>query len=360
MVIRIDGSVGEGGGQILRTSLALAALLSCEVEIVNIRRGRKVPGLQPQHLTAVRAIRDITRGRTLGDELGSELLIFRPGTCEGGVYEFDVSKVRASAGSVSLIFQTVLPALLFASRPTHLVLKGGTHVPFSPPTTYVEKVFLPAIRRMGARASLKTIRWGWYPQGGGVVEADVEPASVLSAIEWVERDELVRIEGLAVVSHLPLSIAERLCRRLLQRLARYEMEAEVELWQAPASGSGTGLFVFAQYGEMVAGFSALGQVGKRAETVADEVYRALMAHHRSGHVVDKNLADQLLLYMALGEGRSRISVSEITPHLMTNAWVIEQFLPVKFEVDGEVGKPGFVSVRGVGFRPGAAPGGEAS
>ena len=353
MVVRIDGSVGEGGGQILRTSLALAALLGREVEIVNIRRGRKVPGLQPQHLTAVRAIRDITRGRVLGDELGSELLIFMPGKCEGGVYEFDVSKIRASAGSVSLIVQAVLPTLLFAPRPTHVVLKGGTHVPFSPPTTYVEKVFLPMLQRMGGRASMKTIRWGWYPQGGGIVEVDIEPVERLSAIALTKREELVRIEGLAVVSNLPLSIAERLCRRLLQRLARYELVAEIELVQAPAPGRGTGLFVFAHYGDVVAGFSALGEVGKRAEAVADEVFRALLAHHRSKRVVDRHLADQLLLYMALAEGRSTITVSEITSHLLTTVWVIEQFLPVKFEVEGEVGKPGTVSVEGVGFRPGA-------
>jgi RNA 3'-terminal phosphate cyclase (ATP) len=354
MVVRIDGSVGEGGGQILRTSVALAAVLSCEVEIVNIRRGRKVPGLQPQHLTAVRAIREITRGRTLGDELGSELLIFRPGRCEGGIYEFDVSKIRASAGSVSLIFQTILPAVLFAPRPTHVVLKGGTHVPFSPPTTYIEKVFLPVLHRMGVRASLRTVRWGWYPQGGGVVEADVEPVERLSALELTAREELVKIAGLAVVSNLPLSIAERFCRRLLQRLASSQLVAEVELVQAPASGKGAGLFVFAHYGDVVAGFGALGEIGKRAEAVADEVYRALMAHHRSGKVVDKHLADQLLLYMALAEGRSTITVSEITPHLMTNVWVIEQFVPVKFTVDGEVGKPGAVSVEGIGFHSGAA------
>jgi RNA 3'-terminal phosphate cyclase (ATP) len=176
----------------------------------------------------------------------------------------------------------------------------------------------------------------------------------LSALELTAREELVKIAGLAVVSNLPLSIAERFCRRLLQRLASSQLVAEVELVQAPASGRGAGLFVFAHYGDVVAGFGALGEIGKRAEAVADEVYRALMAHHRSGKVVDKHLADQLLLYMALAEGRSTITVSEITPHLMTNVWVIEQFVPVKFTVDGEVGKPGAVSVEGIGFRSGAA------
>jgi RNA 3'-terminal phosphate cyclase (ATP) len=125
MVVRIDGSVGEGGGQILRTSLAMAALLGCEIEIINIRRGRKKPGLQPQHLTAVRAVRDISRGRAMGDELGSEFLIFTPGKTYGGEYQFDVAKVQASAGSVSLVFQAVLPALLFAAKPTRLVLKDN-------------------------------------------------------------------------------------------------------------------------------------------------------------------------------------------------------------------------------------------
>ncbi|HXF05968.1 MAG TPA: RNA 3'-terminal phosphate cyclase, partial [Blastocatellia bacterium] len=216
--IQIDGSFGEGGGQILRTSLAMAALLGCEVEITNIRRGRKTPGLQPQHLTAVRAIKEVTQGKTLGEELGGEFLIFTPGTITSGTYEFDVSKVKASAGSVSLIFQTVLPALLFAPGPTRLLLKGGTHVPWSPPTTYLERVFLPLLQRMNGRATLRTVKWGWYPRGGGVVEAEIEPTDSLGAITLTERGPLVRIEGRAVVSRLPLSVAERECRRFLQRL----------------------------------------------------------------------------------------------------------------------------------------------
>lgn len=347
--VQIDGSFGEGGGQILRTSLAMAALLGCEVEITNIRRGRKTPGLQPQHLTAVRAIREITQGKTLGEELGGEFLIFTPGAITNGTYEFDVSKVKASAGSVSLIFQTVLPALLFAPGPTRLLLKGGTHVPWSPPTTYLERVFLPLLQRMNGRASLRTVKWGWYPRGGGVAEAEIEPTDSLAAITLTERGSLVRIEGRAVVSRLPLSVAERECRRFLQRLARYDLAAEIELTQAPAFGSGTCLEIFPVYENLVVGFISLGEIGKRAEVVADEAFDGFFAHHRTGAAVDKHVADQLVLYMALAEGTSTLTVSEVSDHLLTNIWVIEHFLPVKFEVKGEKGKPGTVSVTGVGF-----------
>ncbi len=348
--VKIDGSVGEGGGQILRTSLAIAALLGREVEITNIRRGRKTPGLQPQHLTAVRAIKEVTQGRTLGEELGGEFLIFTPGPITGGPYEFDVSKVKASAGSVSLVLQTILPALFFARTPSRLLLKGGTHVPWSPPTTYLERVFFPLLERMEARATIRTVTWGWYPRGGGLAEVEIEPVELLKAFTLTERGNLLRIEGRAVVSRLPLSVAERECRRFLQRLARHELAAEIELLQVAAFGSGTGLEIFAVYENVTAGFISLGEIGKRAEVVADEVFDEFFAYHRTGAAVDKHAADQLALYMALAEGTSTLTVSDVSEHLLTNIWVIEQFLPVKFEVRGGKGKPGTISVTGVGFR----------
>ncbi|RMG48372.1 MAG: RNA 3'-phosphate cyclase, partial [Acidobacteria bacterium] len=230
----IDGSTGEGGGQILRTSLALSALLDRPVEIINIRRGRKNPGLQPQHLTAVRAMATIARARVEGAELGSQRLHFAPQGIAAGRYTFDVAAVRASAGSVGLIFQAVAPALFAASESSRLTLKGGTHVPWSPPTTYLESVFLPALERLGLRGTMNTLRWGWYPRGGGVVEATITPGRPIAPLHLEDRGELVSLECLSVVSNLPRSIAHRQRDRLLQRLAEKGLSAGSEILDAPS------------------------------------------------------------------------------------------------------------------------------
>jgi RNA 3'-terminal phosphate cyclase (ATP) len=338
----IDGSYGEGGGQILRTSLALAALLNRPVEIINIRRGRKKPGLQPQHLTAVQAIAAVTNAEVTGAGLGSERLVFEPRTIVGGEYEFDVAAVKASAGSVGLVFQAVAPVLFAAAEPSHLTLKGGTHVPWSPPTTYLQSVFLPTLATLGLQGNIETRRWGGYPIGGGIAEATITPAQTILPLNHTARGELEQLEGWSVVSNLPRSIAERQRDQARRRLAREGLSAPVEILEAPSVGKGTFVFLLARYHDTVAGFSALGERGKPAERVADEAVHEFLAHHVSGMAVDKHLADQVLIYLALAAGRSTFTTSEITQHLLTNIWVIEQFLPVKFEVGGELGQPGVV------------------
>jgi RNA 3'-terminal phosphate cyclase (ATP) len=348
MTLVIDGSHGEGGGQILRTSLAMAALLGRDLEIINIRRGRKNPGLQPQHLTAVRAMAAITNGQLTGDALGSQQLVFHPQQPTGGHYEFDVAQVKASAGSVGLIFQAVAPALFFASQPSRLTLKGGTHVAWSPPTTYLERVFLPTLDRMGLQASMTTHQWGWYPKGGGLAEAALTPAAGVKPIELNDRGALLRIEGLSVVSNLPLKIAERQRDQFLRRLKGMEMSAEFEVTSVPSIGQGTFILAIAHYEGAVAGFSALGERGKPAERVADDAFHEFQRYNASGQAVETHLADQLLIYMVLAKGVSSFTTSQITQHLLTNCWVIEQCLPVTFTIEGELGEPGRVQVEGIG------------
>jgi RNA 3'-terminal phosphate cyclase (ATP) len=340
----IDGSHGEGGGQILRTSLALAALLNRTIEIINIRRGRKKPGLQPQHLTAVQALAAITKAEVTGADLGSERLLFEPRVLVGGEYEFDVAAVKASAGSVGLVFQAVAPALFAATEPSQLILKGGTHVPWSPPTTYVQSVFLPMIENLGLRASVETSRWGWFPMGSGVASATINPAHNVAPINLTKRGELQHIECLSVVSNLPRSIAERQQHQAVTRLEGKKLSARCEIVEAPSVGKGTFVFLLARYQHAVAGFSSLGALGKPAEKVANEAVDDFFAHHASGMVVDKHLADQLLVYVALAKGPSEFTTSEITQHLLTHVWVIEQFLPVAFDVNGALGQPGWVTM----------------
>ena len=176
----LDGSYGEGGGQIVRTSLSLAALTDKPVRLVNIRTGRAKPGLRPQHLTAVQALAQITRAELTGATIGSTHLTFSPRGIYPGSYIFDVAEKTGSAGSVSLVAQTLLPVLLFAQSPSTLIIKGGTHVPWSPPVHYLMAVFLPALREMGVSADLKIKQWGFYPQGGGEIVLQVNPAPQLT------------------------------------------------------------------------------------------------------------------------------------------------------------------------------------
>jgi len=343
VALKIDGSHGEGGGQILRTALALAAILQQPVEIGNIRAGRKKPGLRPQHLTAVKAMASITAGKVVGAELGSTSLSFEPLRIVPGSYSFDVG----TAGSTSLVLQGMIPALLFAKEGSRVVITGGTHVPWSPCFHYVRDVLLPALKRLGGVLQLEIKRWGWYPKGGGKVIASISPATELRGIDLTWRGKLQDTYVLSAVSNLSMSIAERQRDQALKRFSDHGDEMpRTELLNGPSPGTGTVAFIGARFENVAAGFTSLGKKGKPAEKVADNACSDFFEFVASGAAVDDHLADQLVLYMTLAKGRSSLIASRITRHLATNIWVIEQFLPVKFQVDEEAGR---VSVEGVGF-----------
>ncbi len=348
-MITIDGSHGEGGGQILRTSLAISSVLGQKMEIANIRAGRKKPGLMPQHVTACQAAATITRGQLEGAELGSSRLRFAPGLPRSGRYRFDVSQVTSSAGSTGMIFQTILPVLAFAERSSRVSLLGGTHTPWSPPINYLQEVFVPAISRMGLVAQITVERWGWYPRGGGIVHARVESRPRISGYDLSERGQLLTVEGLSVVSRLPMSIACRQRQQAVERLRQEGIGARIRVSEVPSVGAGTFIILVAIFEHISAGFSALGKRGKPAEAVADEAVDGLLAHLHSQGATDPHLADQLVLYMALAKGSSRLTTSSISAHLLTNIWVLEQFLDLKFQVQGAEGEEGSVAVEGCGL-----------
>jgi RNA 3'-terminal phosphate cyclase (ATP) len=343
----IDGSYGEGGGQVLRTSLALAAMLGTPLRIVNIRAKRRVPGLQAQHLTGVLAAAQVCSARAEGATLGSTTLAFIPQSPpRAGDYFFDVAEARkgGSAGAASLVFQTVLLPLALADGPSLLTIRGGTHVPWSPPFHYLERVYLPIVARMSIEAGVEIEKWGWYPIGGGEMTAKIQGTGVLSPLNLIERGKLVGVSGLSAVANLPRSIAERQRRRAEEMLRAEGINPAIELIEAPAQGQGTVVFLAAEYEHMVAGFTALGERGKPAERVAEEVCRDLLAYHRSGAALDMHLADQLILPMALAKSRSAFTTCRVTPHLLTNAWVVERFLGPKVKVEGSEGKKGKVII----------------
>ncbi len=339
-MLYLDGSYGEGGGQIVRTSLSLAALTGQAVRIENIRAGRPKPGLKAQHLTGVRALAHITRAEVSGAELNSQELTFRPRTIQPGKFFFDVAEKTGSAGSVTLVAQALLPPLLVAGGGVStLTIRGGTHVAWSPPVHYLMEVFLPALGEMGAEVEMNLVKWGWYPRGGGEVTLTIKPVARLLPVDWRTPAPEASFRAMSAASRLPLHVIQRQARRLKERLGEALPVAEVQ-----ASGDDPGSFVFL-WGPH-AGFSALGAKGKPAEKVADEVADDYLRFRRRGAALDRHLADQIVLYLPWAQGPSTILTEEITLHLLTNLWVIERFLGPTFEVEGTLGEPGRIVCRG--------------
>ncbi|MFH0972243.1 MAG: RNA 3'-terminal phosphate cyclase [Candidatus Micrarchaeota archaeon] len=346
-MIEIDGDYLEGGGQILRTSLSLSALLQTPFTIKNIRARRAKPGLQPQHLTCVNAMQKICGAEVQGAELHSQELQFKPHSIIPGKYLFDVRDVKESAGSVSLIFQTVLLPLAFSGQESHVILRGGTHVNFSPCFEYLNEIFIPAINKMGVHAELQIKNYGWYPQGMGEIEARISGTGRLLPLKMVERGPLQKIEGHSVVSNLPLEIADRQKGPALKELAPLNCEKKISVGEAKSVGKGTILFLKAIHENGIGGFFTLGEINKRAEIVGSEAAKKLLEFEHSNGAVDGHLADQLMLPAALADGKMEYTAEKITNHLLTNKYAIEKFVGKEIiEIDEKSGK---VSIEGIGF-----------
>ncbi len=341
----IDGSYGEGGGQILRTALSLSLLTGREARVERIRAGRRKPGLQTQHLAAVRAAAAIGQAETEGGSLGSQTLSFAPGQVTPGSYAFDVAEERGSAGAATLVAQTLLLPLALASHgQSTITIRGGTHVPWSPPYQHLEHVYLPMLARLGIAATASIERWGFYPVGGGQITVRVSGGQRPQAVDFLERGRLVSVHGVSAVGNLPMHIAERQARRAEAVLKGRGLSPRIRVLSAPCQGQGTAIVLWTEFEHVVCGFSALGERGKPAERVAEEACAELLAHLDSDTGLDPRLADQAVLPLALAGG-GRFTTSRITQHLLTNCWLIAQFLPVRFAIEGSEGEPGRVEIR---------------
>lgn len=349
--LEVDGSHGEGGGQILRTALALSAICGKGIQVDRIRAGRKKPGLLAQHLTCVRSAQVISGARVEGARFGSSRILFEPGEIGGGEHSFDVAEERGSAGSVDLVLQTLLPILALGGSPSRITVRGGTHVRWAPPYHYVEGILLTTLRRMGITAEMSLKRWGYYPLGGGEVSVKIEPAESVDGIDLRERGELEKLRVLSAVSNLPVSIGERQLDRAIGRLKGRGFDPEPELLEGESPGKGTFCFISAEFGNSRCGFSSLGERGKRAEAVADEACDGFFSYLESGAAIEEHLADQLVIFAALAKGVSSFTTSRVTQHLLTNIWVVQQFLSVELRLEGELGQVGRLEVEGAGMRP---------
>jgi RNA 3'-terminal phosphate cyclase (ATP) len=345
-MIEIDGSYGEGGGQILRTALGLSAILRKPFRIYNIRKNRKNPGLRPQHLMCVQALKKITGARVEGCRKGSTELVFEPQQTTPGNYSFDIG----TAGSITLLLQAIMPPLVYSSSKSRLVLKGGTHVPFSPPYHYLKEVFLAFLKRLGINIETEVERYGFYPKGGGIVNITVEPATESTPLECIERGTIREIKGISGVGNLPMHIAERQRDSAYKLLLSEGLKAEIETVKVSSLSEGSFIFLRVVSNSAIAGFSALGERGKRAERVGQEAVKALLEYYRSNACLDPHLSDQILLYLAVSEGSSTFSTSCVTKHLLTNLWVIGRFVDMEYTVEGELGKKGIVKLKTGGIK----------
>lgn len=349
-MLLIDGRQGEGGGQILRTSLSLSALTGRPFEMTAIRAGRSQPGLRPQHLMAVRALAAICQAQVRGDHLGSLNLRFEPTQPpQAGTYRFDVMEAArgGSAGSVTLIWQALLWPLLLAGGPSHLTLRGGTHVPFSPPFHYMAEVGGSVFARFGAIFSGQLNAWGWYPIGQGEIQVTIQPCAGLRAVSLMP-PPLDVVSGLAVVSNLPSHIPQRLKGRADNLLAEMGLRSAIQPLRTGGAGAGAGLFLWVPQ----AGFTSLGRRGLPSDQVAEAAVAELRAFVDNQAGVDPHLADQLLLPAALAQGTTAYSTAEITEHCLTQARLLQQWLPVEIAISGQRGQPGAIRVVGVDFKPG--------
>ena len=301
---------------------------------------------------SAQAAAEICGGRLTGAELGATELSFYPGHVRAGRYNFDVGAKAGSAGSVSLILQTVFSPLGFAQSSSKIGLKGGTHVPWSPSADYIHDVFIPTVASMGLKAKLEVPVCGFYPVGGGVMNVTIDPLHHPLKPLWIkERGGLKRLWISSAVANLPLSIADRQLNHMVRRLAEYGLTSQGKSLSVASPGKGTFCFILAQFDCIRAGFSAIGAIGKRAEQVADEAAEAFIRFQNRSGALDSHLADQIVPLMAIAEGQSAVSLSTLTDHLRTNIWVVEQFLPAKFVLsEGPDGKEGDLMVTGVGLR----------
>ena len=340
-MIEIDGSQGEGGGQVLRSALSLSLLTRKAFRMHAIRARRKPKaGLQPQHLASVRAAAAIGAATIAGDSIGSSVLTFEPGPVQPGKYRFPIG----TAGATGLVLQTVyLPLAWQANGPSEVVLEGGTHVSTSPCFHFLDTTWRAYLAKLGLHLRLEMVRPGFYPRGGGQVIVYIQPCSAIKPLRLMDTPPIYTAVGFSAVAGLPDHVAKRQARRAVERLHRAGIEAEFaqQEWEG---GPGSVLGITLDQAPVPTFFFGLGARGKPAETVADEAADQAIAFAKSAAPVDAHSADQILLPLVLASGASEFRIAAITKHLTTNIDVIRMFVDRSIEFDGAEGSPGVVRV----------------
>ena len=345
-MIEVDGSQGEGGGQILRSALTLSIITNKALRIHNIRAHRPKPGLRAQHLKAVDAAAAISKADVKGAFLNSDSLIFIPRELRTGRYKFDIG----TAGSTSLVLQTIFLPLSMAQSASSIIISGGTHVPWSPNFHYLALHWLEVLLKRGFKAQLTLDLAGYYPQGNGRITATIRPTRRITPLRLTMRGPLRRVYGISSISNLDISIADRQKRQAIQRIQKIGMDTKIKTLNTPSKFKGTSLLLIAEFDSKNGNdyakccYFGLGAKGKPAERVADEAVDALEAFLTTDGAIDQFLADQLLLPLAFASGISEYRTSQVTQHLLTNANVIYLFTQTQINIQGQIGQPGLIRI----------------
>jgi len=351
-MIEIDGSYGEGGGQILRTAVSLSALTMKPIRITNIRAGRPKPGLKKQHIAGIELTGKLVNATIRGLEIGSTTVEFTPNERRFGTFNYDVG----TAGSISLVLQAVLPPAVISSEPVFLNLRGGTDVKWSPPIDYLNNIFTHIIERLGPRIKVIQKRRGHYPRGGGMVSCEIVPSREIEPLDLVTFGQLKRVGGISHCVRLPGHIAERQASSA-EELIRVQLGMNPEIVREsyskgddPHLGPGSGIVLWAEDEQGARlGADTLGERGKSAESVGSTAVSNLMGEISSEKAIDSHLCDMLVPYLAIASGTSRIGVTTITSHLTTNIWTTQHILRTDLNLQSEPDKSGVLTVEGVGL-----------
>ena len=348
MPIEVDGSILEGGGQILRTAIAFSAVLQEPVRITKIRAKRDNPGLRPQHLHGIMGLQELTKAEVKGAHVGSREILFRPKNRQGGRIFVNIG----TAGAISLVLHAVLIVVPFCQNPVEAKITGGTNVRWSPPIDYLQYVLLPRLSQMGLTGTVEIERRGYYPRGGGHVNASFSPISYLTSLNLELAESRPTIAGISHSGSLPKHVVSRQAKSVIKSLneagySKIKIQQEHHP-QTASPGSGVSLWTCEDSNQII-GSDALGRRGLRAEIVGANAADALLRELETKAPVDRHQADMLIPFTALAKGGSSFPISELTMHTMTNIHIVEQFLEVKFNITGELGSPAHISVKGVGF-----------
>lgn len=317
VMLKIDGAHGEGGGQIIRTSIAIASLKDTPIKIHNIRANRPRPGLSAQHEVAIKAAADICEGELKGANRGSETITFIPGDIRGGKYSFDIG----TAGSITLMLQALIPIALYADGPVDLRIRGGTDVKWSPPYDYYENVFIRCLKKMGVHIRTRLLKKGHYPKGGGEVRVKIKPSTPMD-YQVSDLSEKCDIYGKAFITDLDEDIARRMKKAALKVLLEHNVSIDIETHTS--SSPGTGMTLWTE-GERILGCGVLGEKGIPAEILGKKCAETLLEDIKGGYHLDPWCADQLIPYLCIANSGGELRVRKVTGHLSTNVWVVNRF-----------------------------------